>query len=132
MKAWLLAAAPLLLAGCATLDKEPDYLTGAWGGPHIGIGFQGALANVQFDCASGSIDGLIFPAKDGSFEAKGTYRAGTPGPVRVGQIFVSQPAGFTGNALEGVMTLSVQLDDGTQLGPFSLTKGAPAQLTRCL
>jgi hypothetical protein len=126
----MLAAVPFLVTGCATLENEPAYLIGGWGGPHVGIGFQGALANVQFDCASGSIDGLI--NKDGAFETKGTYRAGSPGPVRVGQIFVTQPATYSGIVTKENMTLSVELDDGTLVGPFTLTKGMPPQLTRCL
>jgi hypothetical protein len=30
------------------------------------------------------------------------------------------------------MTMTVTLEDGEVLGPFDLTLGAPAQLTRCL
>jgi hypothetical protein len=29
------------------------------------------------------------------------------------------------------MVLRVALEDGTTLGPFTLTEGAPPQLTRC-
>ena len=113
------------------MDDKPAYLDGQWGGPHIAASFRG-LADIQFDCAAGSIDALIYPAKDGSFEAKGTYREGAPGPVRVGQIFRSQPATYSGTVTENVMTLNVALEDGTLLGPFNLTQGAPPQLTRCL
>ena len=80
-----------VLAGCSTLDDKPDYLLGAWGG-HIGITFEGGLANVEFDCASGTIDGEVYPGKDGEFTARGTIRTSTSGPVRVGQIFKSQRA----------------------------------------
>ena len=121
----------VLVSGCATMDDKPDYLDGHWGGPHIAASFRG-LADIQFDCAAGSIDSLIYPAKDGTFEAKGTYREGSPGPVRVGQIFRSQPATYSGTVLENAMTLNVALEDGTALGPFTLTLGAPPQLTRCL
>jgi hypothetical protein len=131
MKLRLLSAPLLLLAGCATTVDKPLYLTGAWGGPNAGIAFN-VLGNVQFDCASGSIDVPVYPAKDGSFQVKGTYREGTPGPVRVGQIFRSQSATYSGTALEGAMTLNVELEDGTALGPYNLMLGAPAQLNRCL
>ena len=131
MKLKLLSVPLLLLAGCATTVDKPLYLTGVWGGPHAGIAFN-VLGNVQFDCASGSIDVPVYPAKDGSFKVKGTYREGATGPVRVGQIFRSQSATYSGNALEGVMTLNVELDDGTNLGPFNLTLSAPPQLTSCL
>ena len=131
MRLWALAAL-VLVTGCATLEKKPPYLTGSWGGPHVAIAFSGGLADVRFDCAAGSIDGLVMAAQGGPFEAKGTYRAGSPGPIRVGQIFVSQPATYSGNVTKDVMTLNVELDDGTLVGPFTLTQGAAPQLTRCL
>jgi hypothetical protein len=107
-------------------------LIGGWGGPHAGVIFQGGLADVQFDCASGSIDVPVFPAKDGAFTARGTFRAGKPGPVRVGQIFRSEPASYEGHVVKNVMTLTVTLDDGRAVGPFTLTQGGAPQLTRCL
>jgi hypothetical protein len=128
----LLPIAALLCASCATLDDKPDYLIGAWGGPHVGITFEGGLAKVEFDCASGTIDRPVFPAKSGEFSAKGTFRAGTGGPVRVGQIFRSQPATYSGMVVKDVMTLNIELEDGAAGGPFTLTHGAHPQLTRCL
>jgi hypothetical protein len=131
MKLSFAVAFAILLAGCATMDDKPAYLDGHWGGPHIAASFRG-LADIQFDCASGSVDSLVYPAKDGTFEVKGTYREGAPGPVRVGQVFRSQPATYSGTVVETMMTLNVALEDGTVLGPFTLTQGAPPQITRCL
>lgn len=131
MKAWVAVASLLLSTSCATTVDEPTYLVGAWGGPHAGIVFH-VIADVQFDCASGSIDVPVYPAEDGSFLVKGTYRAGSPGPVRVGQIFRSQAATYSGSVTEQAMTLKVELEDGSVLGPFNLVQGAPPQLTRCL
>lgn len=131
MKAWAGVVCLLLSAGCTTTVDKPAYLIGTWGGPSAGIAFH-VTADVLFDCASGSIDVPVYPAKDGSFLVKGTYREGSPGPVRVGQIFRSQTATYSGTALEGVMTLNVELEDGTALGPYNLMLGAPPQLNRCL
>lgn len=122
----------MLASGCATLENKPSHLMGVWGGSHAGIEFQGGLADVQFDCASGTIDEPITPGVGGKFLAKGTYRAGAPGPIRVGQIFKSQPARYSGEVIEQVMTLNVALEDGTALGPFTMTEGAAPQLMRCL
>lgn len=127
-----IAAMMILAASCSTVEAKPAYLVGVWGGPHAGANFNGALGDVQFDCASGSIDTQVFPAKDGSFQAKGTYREGSPGPVRVGQIFRGQPATYSGTVVEGVMTLNVELEDGSAVGPFTLAMGVQPQITRCL
>lgn len=131
MRSWLAAGAILVALAPAALAKTAN-LAGVWGGPHAGIAFQGGLADVRFDCASGTVDVPVYPAKDGAFEARGTYRQGAPGPVRVGQIFRSQPASYSGRVSKDAMTLNVMLEDGTMVGPFTLTRGAPPQLTRCL
>jgi hypothetical protein len=134
-----LGVAILLLSACATLEGKPQHVIGLWGGPHAGANFSGGLADLQFDCASGTIDDPIMITDVGPFSVKGTYRTGASGPIKVGQFFKSQDALFSGEIARGaakdsprVMTLSVALDDGTALGPFTLTEGAPPQVTRCL
>ena len=132
MKRWVVVATLFLTTSWSALEAKPPYLAGVWGGPHVAVAFQGGMAEVQFDCASGSIDMLVYPAKDGSFSAKGVYHAGSPGPVRVGQIFVSQQATYSGSAVKGKMVLSVELEDGSLVGPFNLVEGAAPQITRCV
>ena len=51
---------------------------------------------------------------------------------RVGQIFKSQRASYSGQVAKDAMTLSVTIEDGTAMGPFTLTQGASPLLTRCL
>ena len=131
MRGWPFLGAALFVSS-VSLHARPPHLMGGWGGEHVGIAFEGGIANVRFDCASGTIDVPVSPAKDGSFEARGTYRAGTPGPVRVGQIYRSQPATYSGKVIKKEMTMSVSLEDGSIIGPFTLAEGAPPQITRCL
>ena len=135
----MLLAGSAALASCNTLEGKPDHVIGIWGGPHAGLDFQGGLGDVQFDCASGTIDDPLYPAPDGSFSLKGTYRTGAPGPIKVGQFFKSQGAVYAGQITAGpvknsprVMTLHVALENGTNVGPFTLSEGTPPQLTRCL
>jgi hypothetical protein len=132
---WVAAGAALASAGAIA---KSDHAIGPWGGPHVGINFEGGLADVQFDCASGTIDDPLYPARDGSFTVKGTYRAGAPGRVKVGQFFTSKDAVYSGQVTQGatkkaprVMTLSITFEDGSTLGPFTLTEGMHPQLTRC-
>ena len=136
MTAWIAVA--LLVGGCDSVQAGNNHVIGVRGGPHAGLDFAGGLADVQFDCASGTIDDPLYPAADGTFSVKGTYRTGAPGPVKVGQFFKSESAVFSGQIVKGAaknsarsMTLRVALEDGTALGPFTLTEGTPPQLTRC-
>lgn len=131
----LVAGAVLLSAGAAA---KSDHAIGTWGGPHAGIDFQGGLADVRFDCASGTMDDPLYPARDGSFSVKGTYRTGPAGPVKVGQFFTSKDAVYSGRVTQGttkkgprLMTLSITFEDGSSLGPFTLTEGMRPQLTHC-
>jgi hypothetical protein len=118
------------LTACTAFDQGPMALKGMWGGPHIGVDLEGGLGTVQFDCAAGSIDQPIISG--GSFSVPGTYRQGAAGPVRVGQIFTSKRATYSGTATKTTMTMSVTVEDGEVLGPFDLSLGAPPQVTRCL
>ena len=112
------------------MPNKPTYLLGQWGGQGVEMQIDGGLAAVEFDCASGTIDANL--AAVGPFSATGTYRPGQGGPVRVGQIFVSKRATYAGSVTGDQMTLSVRVEDGTPVGPFTLTRGAPGQLNRCL
>lgn len=128
----LMLALAAALPGCASLALTPTNVSGVWGGPHISLILEGGLGTIEYDCASGTIDSPVVPAPDGSFAATGTHRTGQGGPVRVGQIFIAKSAAYVGKVEKDHMTLGVRLEDGTMLGPFSLDRGAQAQLTRCL
>ena len=133
MRIRLLALLPAVavLAACETLapDLKPEY--GQFGGHSVGVVLEGGSGKADFDCASGTIDEPIFPAKEGLFSVKGTYRTGQSGPIKVGQIFRSQPATYSGTLVKDDMTLTVTLEDGELLGPFTLRRGVPPQITRC-
>ena len=132
MRAKLAMIAVLTLSGCAMLPQKSPFLSGQWGGPHISLLLEGGLGTIEYDCASGTIDSPLAAAHDGRFTATGTHRPGQGGPIRVGQIFTSYRATYSGTATKDKMTLNGRLEDGTILGPFELTLGSPGQLTRCL
>src|SRR5690242_20503159 len=125
-----LIGALALTASCASMPQKPVYLSGPWGGQGIEIIAEGGISSVKFDCAAGTIDSAL-PTK-GPFSAEGTYRPGQGGPVRVGQIFVSKRAVYSGTITADQMTLAIKVEDDTPVGPFTLTKDTPGQLNRCL
>lgn len=119
------------LAACDTMVPDLKPINGPFGGPQIGVVLESGTGTVDFGCASGTIDGPIFPGEGGIFSVKGTYRTGQSGPIKVGQIFRSQEATYAGTIVKDDMTLAVTLEDGTELGPFTLKLGAPPQVQRC-
>jgi hypothetical protein len=129
MKAFVVAVSLLALARCVHPGEAPRSLVGLWGGQGIGLDIEGGVAAVQYDCAAGTIDQALPP--QGPFSVQGTHRAGQVGQVRVGQIFTAQQATYSGQVIKDQMTLSVRLEDGTELGPFTLDYGVAPVLTRC-
>jgi hypothetical protein len=131
-----LAIAAVIAVFSVPAAAAKTHLGGSWGGEHVGLVLEGGIGTLEYDCASGTIDGVIVPAKDGRFSAKGTHRTGQGGPVRVGQIFRATRATYSGTVkkLKKIqeMTLNVKLEDGTLLGPFILRLGAEPQILRCL
>jgi len=108
-------------------------LQGIWGGPHIGLTVGTLDTGVEFDCAEGTIFGPYLVEKDGSFAWAGDFTRGTGGPTRVGEGQQPPiPATYVGVVKGPEMTISVELEDHTVIGPFALERFAEPQLTRCL
>ena len=121
----------IMLSGCASLPSASVPVTGQWGGPHIGLTLDSTGGQIAYDCASGTI-GPIIPGTDGQFSAPGTHTPGHGGPVREGEIMPAHAVAFTGTVRGGTMTLEGRVDNGVELGPFSLKEGAEAGIFRCL
>mgnify|MGYP003288511566 CR=1 FL=1 len=56
--------------------------TGVWGGQHINIDVGEKSARIEYDCASGVIDGPLIVDSNGKFKLRGTHRMLRGGPVR--------------------------------------------------
>jgi hypothetical protein len=120
-----------LLAACATVSAAPLPLTGEWGGTHIGLQLTPSGGTLDYDCAHGTI-GPVIVGPGGRFSAEGTHTAEHGGPDRQGEVLPSLHASYDGIVNGSRMTLTAHLDNGVQLGPFSLSKGAQPTLFRCL
>ncbi|MFY9551058.1 MAG: hypothetical protein WAU32_07905 [Thermoanaerobaculia bacterium] len=132
-------AAALLTAlalSCAATQVSPAERTGAaltgnWGGDGAGLQATEAGARMEFDCASGSIDGAITLDKEGRFDAAGTYAREGPGPTRPDQVR-GAPVRYEGKVVGDALTLSVRLSGSHEtLGPFTLTRGRLARVRAC-
>ena|SRR5215210_1870160 len=127
------AGLALALAACATPSRDvTPALMGTWGGPHIGLTVGELDSDVQFDCAEGTILGPYSVSGDGSFKWPGMLTTGMGGPARLGQEPPAMGATYVGVVRGPEMTLSVELDNGSTVGPFKLERFKEPQLTRCL
>ena len=128
------AALATAMAFCSpTYGGSPSVATGTWGGDHIAMEATDKGAQVEFDCAHGSIDEPLTLDDDGRFDAKGLYAAESPGPQREDQNRQGRPARYTGRVQGRTMTLTISLaESGETVGPFTLTRDRTSKITKCL
>ena len=129
-------AAAVVLAACQTAGSaapETGPITGSWGGTHVSLvlGAEGGV--LEYDCASGSIDGPLRTDANGRFAAGGWHSPGHGGPQREGDEPLRLPAHYSGEVRGGTMTLLVRVPArGIEIGPLTLRQGAEPVLFRCL
>ena len=106
-------------------------VTGNWGGDDVGLVTSDRGANLDFNCASGSIEGPITPDAEGRFDVAGTYVREGPGPVRPNQLR-GQPARYRGKIEGDTMTLSVDLaGTDVSIGTYTLARDRLPRIRKC-
>ena len=129
----ILVLALVLLAVCfviAEAGKMQSIPTGNWGGQHINMKVTTKSATIEYDCASGVIQGPLVVDADGNFDLRGTHRMQRGGPVRADETRQDRPATYTGSIKGNTMTLNLKLDD-SDVETFTLEKGKEGELVRC-
>jgi hypothetical protein len=105
---------------------------GTWGGDHIRLEVGEKGADLEFDCAHGSIDNPILLDDLGRFEIKGVLVREQHGPIRVGHEPKNEPAVYSGRLQGATMTLWVTLSGSQEtLGTYSLVHGEQARVRKC-
>lgn len=105
---------------------------GVWGGAHVRMNVRDGGADVEFDCAHGSLGGPLLPDAEGRFDVEGTYVGEGHGPIRIGREPSARPARYTGRVEGRTMTLRVKFADGSQEpDAFTLTRGSEGRLWKC-
>lgn len=128
-----LALAALLLTGCGLSTSGPDSVIslGSWGGDHASLVIERTIASIEFDCAHGRFAAPVAVDR-GQFDSRGVYIAEHGGPIRVGEVVIEQPARYSGTVDGDRMILRVTLDDGQDLGRYTLTRGTGGRVFKCL
>ena len=124
-----------------TLTKKEDGLirigdgAGAdvWGGEHIRLQVTGKGAEIEYDCAQGTMDKPPVADAGGRFDIKGTHRAEHSGPIRRDEEESNgRPARYAGKIVGDTMTLTVTLTDKSEaFGTFTLTRGNEGKVFKC-
>ena len=107
-------------------------LNGTWGGDHISMDVTDSGAEIDYDCAHGSITEKIVPDGRGNFVVKGLHVRERPGPVRQGDDLTGKPATYHGSIDGDTMKLTVTLSGSDEtVGTFTLTRGKPGRVRKC-
>ena len=69
---------------------------GVWGGEHIRFEVTERGADIEYDCAHGTVEGRIVVDRQGRFSVAGMYYEEHGGPVRVGEEAGGYPVRLTG------------------------------------
>ena len=126
----LLVSLLLLVSVAAKTKKMQRIPTGVWGGPHINIEVGEKSARIEYDCASGVIEGPLVVDATGNFKLRGIHRVERGGPTRADDDAKGQPATYIGSIKGNTMTLSLKLA-GSDAETFTLEKGKEGDLVKC-
>ncbi len=128
-----LVAAPLvvLLVGCSDPSGLVEVPAGRWGGDHVALVVEPASAQLELDCAHGSVPGSI-PVRDGAFDVAGVFVPEHGGPIRQGEVLPQHAARYRGTTDGQSMTLTIDVPGLGSSGPFSLGLGRSPRITKCL
>lgn len=128
---WL--ASLMVTAGfaCSGPSEVPTQVpSGLWGGDHVTMAVDAAAAQLEFDCAHGSIPGSI-PVRDGRFDVAGVFVLEHGGPVVDGEPPQQYPAHYRGSTDGKHMTLTVEADTRGNMGSFALDLGRSGRVVKC-
>jgi hypothetical protein len=89
-------------------------------------------ADIEYDCAHGSISGPIKLESNGRFDVNGKHVREHSGPIRLGETLASQSARYVGRINGDLMILTVTLPDFSKdVGTFELKHGSEGRLWKC-
>ena len=106
---------------------------GDWGGDHVRLDVGDGGAEIEFDCAHGRMGKLTTNAA-GNFDVRGVFILERGGPITPDDKEQTRPARYSGRVEGKRMRLTVTLTDtdkDAEPMTFTLTHGAPANLTKC-
>jgi hypothetical protein len=106
---------------------------GVWGGEHIRMEVSDSGADIEFDCARGSISQRLELDDKGRFQVQGIYMAESPAPAAVdGRLTASGvKATYTGTLNGSSLHLEVFIEGQDTPRTFDLVQGDQGHLAKC-
>jgi hypothetical protein len=106
---------------------------GVWGGEHIRMEVNDSGADIEFDCARGSISQRLELDDKGRFKVQGIYMAETPAPAAVdgGLTASGVKATYTGTLSGSSLRLEVFIEGQDMPRTFDLVQGDQGHLAKC-
>ena len=105
---------------------------GVWGGEHIRFEVTETGANVEYDCAHGTVEGKIVVDARGRFSVSGMHYEERGGPSRLGGDAAGYRVRLSGVVGGSLLKLTVTRA-GTRrvVGRFSLARDREANVVKC-
>lgn len=108
-----------------------DETVNVWGGEHVAMELSSTGADLDFDCAVGTITEPLELRRDGTYRAAGTYQPERPGPVS-GNGNAAVAAVYAATVTGNVMELRVMLvKNNESVGTFKLARGDSGHVMKC-
>jgi hypothetical protein len=122
----------LLVTSMAPANAQKTRIaTGVWGGLHINLEVGSNSAQVEYDCAHGSIEGPLVVDANGKFELRGNFTAERGGPVRADETPQPREAIYSGTINGNTMTLTLKVSGMDEAETFTLERGKAGRLVKC-
>ena len=119
----------LLIVACLAVAAGTAQ-TAMWGGDHVRINVTVAGADLDFDCAAGTITETV-PETDGTFRLRGTFTPGPSGPSRDDRSR-TVAAMYSGTIERNTMTLHIVLDgQDREVAQYSLLRDRDGTVRKC-
>ena len=119
-----------LMALCLAV-VVPAAQTAIWGGDHVRMEVTRSGADLEFDCATGTITEAM-PETEGTFSLKGTFTPERGGPSRDANSSRAVDANYSGTINNDTMTLRVVIGGKDQeAAKYVLVKGHEGRLMKC-
>ena len=92
-----------------------------------------AGAHVELDCAHGDITTALALDHQRRLTAAGIFVAEHGGPIRDDEVPAERAVVYSGSVATDTMTLTIRaVDTGDTIGSFTLTRGSPGRVVKCL